>query len=98
MNKLKRLRRKIRQAWFASSYREDLYWSRMEAEGEGRAFDWFEWSWRFVGAYLKWEGLHIFCHFRGHDTTVDGYADGESGREWFWCERCGEDLGEHIYY
>ncbi len=98
MNKLKKLRRKIRRAWVRSAILEDLYFSRMEAEYEGFAFDPFEWAWRSVGAYLKWEVMHCICLLRNHDMRGDGFADGDSGREWYWCERCGEDLGEHIYY
>lgn len=42
--------------------------------------------------------LYMICHYRGHKyQNTGGHANGDTGSDYFTCQRCGDEI-EHIYY
>jgi hypothetical protein len=72
-----------------------------------QSWKWFERSQKYprlyhffdkVSLYWKWLMYYTICKKGDNcDIQMDGYADGDTGYEDWWCKRCFR-AGRHYYY
>ena len=79
-------------------FRQQHYWYTYERQDDTWTFGFLHyllhcWIWSLIQR-IQW----TICTYKGHKYEVTGgYANGDSGGDYYECRRCGHG-GTHIYY